>query len=240
MSAAAIQLTEERREQVLQHYSMVRAIACRIYQRLPKAVELDDLISAGVTGLIEAIDRYDPSRKVPFETFAKHRVHGAIVDALRAADWVPRSVRRKADLIRNSRLRLEASLGREPSREEMAENVDVTVKKYDALVRDSQIRSLLSLDAPMGDGNPTPLVEQVSSEFEDPTLAWQDAELKVAMHQALDRLPAREKSALALYYLHELSLKEVGGVLGVTESRACQLCGQGIKRLKRRLSRYAA
>jgi len=91
----------------------------------------------------------------------------------------------------------------------------------------------------MGDGNPTPLIEQVSDEqHEDPTARWIDAELKQAMHDALDRLPQREKTALALYYLQEMSLKETGAVLGVTESRACQLCGQGIKRLRRRLRRY--
>lgn len=228
----------ERNELVMRHYSMARAIACRIHQRLPKAVELDDLISAAVTGLIEAIDRYDATRKVPFETYAKHRIHGAVVDTLRAADWVPRSVRRKADLIETTRKQLSEQLGRTPTRREMARSCEVSVKKYDAIVKDSQIRSLLSLDAPMGDGNPTPLVEQVASDFDDPTERWVDAELKVAMRQALERIPEREKTALALYYLQEMSLKEVGGVLGVTESRACQLCGQGIKRLRRRLRHH--
>lgn len=230
-----------RRDQlIIKHYPMARAIACRIHQRLPKAVELDDLISAGVTGLMEAIDRYDPSREVPFETYAKHRIHGAVVDTLRSADWVPRSVRRKAELIRTTRLQLAERLGRAPTRKEMAGSCEVSVKKYDAMVQDSQIRSLLSLDAPMGDGNPTPLVEQVAGDSEDPAARWVDAELKAAMHAAMERLPEREKTALALYYLHEMSLKEVGSVLGVTESRACQLCGQGIKRLRRRLRHHPA
>lgn len=228
----------DRNQLVLRHYPMARAIACRIHQRLPKAVELDDLISAGVTGLLEAIDRYDPSRAVPFETYAKHRIHGAVVDALRSSDWVPRSVRRKADLVHRTRKQLNEQLGRSPTRAEMAQNCRVTVKKYDAIVKDSQIRSLLSLDAPMGDGNPTPLVEQVAGTNEDPTDRWVAEELRTAMLQALERLPEREKTALALYYLHEMSLKEVGGVLGVTESRACQLCGQGIKRLRQRLRRF--
>lgn len=230
----------EREQLILKHYPMARAIACRIYQRLPKAVELDDLISAGVTGLLEAIDRYDHTRKVPFETYAKHRIHGAVVDALRAADWVPRSVRRKSDLIHTTRNDLQERLGRTPTRKEMAKGCRVTVKKYDALVRDSQIRPLLSLDAPMGDGNPTPLVEQVAGDAEDPTGRWEGEELKQATLGALERLPEREKTALSLYYLHEMSLKEVGSVLGVTESRACQLCGQGIKRLRRRLRSHAA
>lgn len=238
MTALVSSTPADRNQLVLRHYPMARAIACRIHQRLPKAVELDDLISAGVTGLLEAIDRYDPTRKVPFETYAKHRIHGAVVDALRSSDWVPRSVRRKADLVHTTRKQLSEQLGRTPTRAEMAKGCRVTVKKFDAIVKDSQIRSLLSLDAPMGDGNPTPLVEQVADEFEDPTQRWVAEELRTAMLDALERLPEREKTALALYYLHEMSLKEVGGVLGVTESRACQLCGQGIKRLRQRLKRF--
>ena len=237
-STLAVSAAPARDQLVMRHYPMVRAIACRIHARLPKAVELDDLISAGTTGLLEAIDRYDASRKVPFETYAKHRIHGAIVDTLRAADWVPRSVRRKADLVDSARKQLSESLGRTPTRKEMATVCHVSVKKFDAIVADSQIRSLLSLDAPMGDGNPTPLVEQVAGDHEDPTNEWVHEELRLAMHDALERLPEREKTALALYYLQEMSLKEVGSVLGVTESRACQLCGQGIKRLRTRLRAY--
>lgn len=238
MTATFINDSTERNVLVMRHYSMARAIACRIYQRLPKAVELDDLISAGVTGLMEAIDRYDESRGVPFETYAKHRIHGAVVDTLRAADWVPRSVRRKADLIHTTRTRLTEELGRTPTRKEMAKSCEVPVQKYDALVKDSEIRSLLSLDAPMGDGNPTPLVEQVAGANHDPRDKWMREELKTAMRTAMERLPEREKTAIALYYLHEMSLKEVGTVLGVTESRACQLCGQGLKRLRQRLTHH--
>jgi len=238
MSALVSSTIADRNQLVLRHYPMARAIACRIHQRLPKAVELDDLISAGVTGLLEAIDRYDPTRKVPFETYAKHRIHGAVVDALRASDWVPRSVRRKADLVKTTRQALNEQLGRSPTRQEMAKSCRVTVKKYDAIVKDSQIRSLLSLDSPMGDGNPTPLVEQVAGENEDPTQRWVAEELRTAMLEALEKLPEREKTALALYSLQERSLREGVGVRGVTESRACELCGQGIKRLRHRLQRF--
>jgi len=220
---------------VLRHYPLVRAIAGRVHQRLPKAVELDDLVSAGPLGLIEAIERYDADRKVPFETFAKHRIHGAVVDALRATDWVPRSVRRKADLIESHKAQLREHLGRTPSRQEVAGNIQISVEKYDALVSDSHVRSLLSLDAPMGEDNSTPLIEQVAGRFDDPTAPREQQELEAAALDALERLPEREKTAISLYYLHGLSLKEVGHVLGVTESRACQLCGQGLKRLRQRL-----
>jgi len=239
MNAATQQAQSQRQQLIREHYPMARAIACRIHQGLPRAVDLDDLISAGVEGLIEAVDRYDPSRSVPLKTYARHRIHGAVVDALRAADWVPRSVRRKADRIERTRARLHESLGRKPTRAEMATNLRVPVKKYDAMVKDSQIRPLLSLDAPIGQGNTTPLVEQVPT-HDNLLQRWQHRELKEATMKALQRLPERERTAIALYYLHELSLKEVGKVLGVTESRACQLCSQGVKRLRVRLKRHVS
>ena len=234
MHAVASTNPTEREQLVLKHYPMARAIACRIYQRLPKTIDLDDLISAGVTGLLEAIDRYDPERAVPFETYAKHRIHGAVVDTLRSSDWVPRSVRRKVDLINISRNKLKEDLGRLPTRQEMADRLEINTKKYDALVADAQIRTLLSLDAPVGEENPTPMVEQIAGD-DDVQGYWLNEEMKEEVLKAMQNLPEREKTALALYYLHDLSLKEAGKVLGVTESRACQLCSQGIQRLRRRL-----
>ncbi len=227
----------QRQALVLKHYDLVKAVACKVYHRLPKVVELDDLISAGVTGLIEAIDRYDPARSVPFEIYAKPRIQGSILDTLRNQDWVPRSVRRKHDLINQSRNNLREKLGRSPNREEMAAYIDVTTKKLDNMVKDSEIRSLLSLDAPVGNDNPTPLVEQVGND-DNMMARWQKAELKDLILVNLQRLPERERTAVSLYYLHELSLKEVGKVLGVTESRACQLCSQGIKRLRFKLRNH--
>jgi RNA polymerase sigma factor for flagellar operon FliA len=157
-----------------------------------------------------------------------------VVDTLRSSDWVPRSVRRKVDLLNINRNRLKEGLGRLPSREEMANHMEIDVKKYDAMVQDAQIRSLLSLDAPVGEENPTPMIEQIAGD-DDVQGYWLNEELKEGVLGAMQQLPEREKTALALYYLHDLSLKEVGKVLGVTESRSCQLCSQGIKRLRKRL-----
>jgi len=226
---------DARQQLVLKYHAMARAIACRVYHRLPKVVDLDDLISAAVTGLIEAIDRYDPSRKVPFEAYAKHRVHGAVVDSLRAADWVPRAVRRRSDQIKNARERLVLSLGRDPTRDELALELEVSPEKLDKLHRDSQIKPLFSLDAPVGADNSTPLVEQLDDGGVNILDGFQNAELRSMVVQAVQQLPDRERTAVGLYYLHELSLKEVGKVLGVTESRACQLCSAGIKRLRFRM-----
>lgn len=238
MNAYAGHAEKTRAELITEHYPMARAIACRVYQGLPRSVDLDDLISAGVEGLIEAIDRYDASRSVPLKTYARHRIHGAVVDALRANDWVPRSVRRKADRIARAHKHLRESLGRDPVRTEMAEALQVNLKKYEALKKDSQIRPLLSLDSPTGSENSTPLVEQVASSGSDVLERWQHRELRELALASIQTLPERERTAIALYYLHELSLKEVGKVLGVTESRACQLCGQGVKRLRRKLRHH--
>ncbi|MBT3222915.1 MAG: sigma-70 family RNA polymerase sigma factor, partial [Proteobacteria bacterium] len=132
MTAAASQC-ETNKDLVLLYYPMVRAIACRIHRRLPKAVDVDDLIGAGVVGLIEALERFDPDRGIPFESYAKHRIRGAVVDALRAADWVPRSVRRKADLLDQTRQQLRDELGRRPTRNEMADALEIEPEKLDVL-----------------------------------------------------------------------------------------------------------
>ncbi len=228
----------ERQALVLEHYDMARSIARRVYHRLPKVLELDDLVSAAVTGLIEAIDRYDPERPVPLEIYARHRVQGAVMDALRAQDWVPRSVRRKHDDIAHRRTELSARFGRRPTRHEMAEAMEITVRKFDKMSRDSRIVPLYSLDAPVGEDNATPLVEQVSN-GDDLMERWQQSEMAGITLDAVDYLPPRERTAVMLYYLHDLSLKEVGEVLSVTESRACQLVNGGVKRLRYRLRRHA-
>ena len=224
---------------VLRHYTLVQRIARQIHSRLPQSVELDDLISVGVVGLIESIARYNPSRGVPFDTYARHRVRGAILDALRAVDWVPHSVRRKAQSIEHARRSLRAVHGRAPTEREMAERLGIELTEYRSLLRDSEIRQLLSLDAPAANDNPTPLVEQVASD-KDLEQTTGDDELRTLVMGAVSRLPEREATALTLYYFHELPLKVVGEHLGVTESRACQLCGQGVKRLRRKLGHLAA
>lgn len=224
---------------VLQHYSLVQRIARQIHSRLPQSVELDDLVSVGVVGLIESIARYNPSRGVPFDTYARHRIRGAILDALRAVDWVPHSVRRKAQSIEHARRTLRTSHGRQPTEGEIAKRLGIELEDYRSLLRDSEIRQLLSLDAPAANDNPTPLIEQVASEsnLEEST---GELELRGLVLAAVGRLPDREATAITLYYFHELPLKEVGKHLGVTESRACQLCGQGVKRLRRKLGHIMA
>lgn len=236
MHAAIAPKPDQNQQLIIKHYPLVRAMACRIHTRLPKQVEVDDLISAGTLGLIAAIERYDADRSVPFDTYARHRIRGAIMDALRAMDWVPRSVRRKHDHIEQTRTSLRNRNGRAPSREELVNAMEMTEKSFGAYETDARIRTLHSLDVSVSDDNNTPLVEQIAGDT-DIMANTLDDEMRSQVIDAIRFLPERERTAVGLYYLHETPLKEIGKTLGVTESRACQLRSQGIKRLRYRLRR---
>lgn len=228
-------VSEQRRNDLLlEHYELVRRIAYRLYHRLPKVMEAEDLVGAGVMGLFEAIERYEPDRGVPFESFAKHRIQGAIMDAMRGADWTPTSVRRKNDLLGKTRHELRHRLGREPSREEMSAHLDVAPDSYDALVTDSEIRTVMSLQAPAHDTGTATLADVVHGD-EDHERDLTAEEVRALVRDAAEILPERERMAIDLHYYHEMRLREVGEQLGVTESRACQLCKQAIGRLRKRL-----
>ena len=195
---------------------------------------LDDLVSVGVLGLMESVDRFDPSRGVPFETFARHRVRGAILDALRAADWVPHSVRRKAQAIERTRRDLNQR-GAATQDAVVAAAMGLPVDRYRSMAKDAEIRQVLSLDAPAANDSSTLLSETVRGDV-DVAEETSDAQLRTLVREAVMQLPERERQAIDLYYFQGLQLKEIGSHLGVTESRACQLCSQGIKRLRKRLA----
>ena len=231
--------TTERNQLAIKYFPLVRATAVKIHRRLPEQVELDDLISVGMMGLIEAIDRFDTSRSVPLGTYARHRIRGAIVDALRGADWVPRSVREKMEKVERTRRGLNQFLGRPPTRAEMARRLDLTEEAYDKLVDSVRLRTVVSLDAPVGDESGSYLVERLPSK-EDPNETALNMERRRHVAEALEYLPGKEGEAVSLYYFHDLPLREVGEVLGVSESRACQLCAKGISRLRSHLVRLAA
>ena len=233
--APRIESNDPRERMILEHYPLVRTIACRMVRRFPSSVDVDELINVGAMGLIDAVDRFDTSRQVPFKAYAEIRIRGAIVDALRGADWVPRSVRRKFMRIENARVKLFRQLGREPDREEMSKALEMTTDEYEDLCGDARIRRLVSLDAPADEDNQTPLSERISSDDEDISELWVKKELQQEVIEAVHHLPVKERTAVSLYYLHGLTLKEIGEILDVTESRACQLRAQGIKRLKFRL-----
>jgi RNA polymerase sigma factor for flagellar operon FliA len=226
---------KERQDLILEYHPLVRTIACRMAKRLPPSVDVDELINVGVLGLIDAIDRFDKERGVPFKSYAEIRIQGAMFDALRHDDWVPRSVRRKSTRIERTRADLHQRLGRKPSRDEMAHRMEIPLKEYDGLVRDSRINKLISLDVSTTEDGHTPLVESVSKHEDTAEDVLCMHELQGEVAHAVQCLPEKERIAVTLYYMQGLTLREIGMVLGVTESRACQLRGQGIKRLRFRL-----
>ena len=241
MSAIAIAapqpLHDNRQEMIMEHYPLVRTIACRMVRRFPANVDVDELINVGVLGLIDAIDRFDPERAVPFKAYAEIRIRGAIVDALRESDWVPRSVRRKSHKIEIARTSLQRSLGRDPSRHEIADALELDEGEYDKLERQSVVRKLVSLDLPVDDDNATTLVERLPGAHDDAFDGIWGTQRREAVVEAIQNLPEKERVAVSCYYQQGMTLKQIGAQLGVTESRACQLRGQGVKRLKLRLNR---
>jgi len=242
MPAIARQPVQEspRNQMILDHYPLVRTIACRMVRRFPSNVDVEELINVGVMGLIDAVDRFDPSRAVPFKAYAEIRIRGAIVDALRDSDWVPRSVRRKHNRIEIAHTDLSRRFGRSPTREEMAQSLGVSLDAFEAMKTDAQLRKLVSLDAPVDDENPTSLSDRIANDEDDIMQVLLSENLKGEVLKAVGHLPRKERTAVSLYYLHELTLKEIGDILGVTESRACQLRAQGVKRLQFRLERLVS
>ena len=232
------QLDQKASDLVAECFPLARAIARQTHARLPKGVALDDLVSAAVMGLMDAVDRYDASRGVAFKAYAKHRIQGAVLDSLRATDWVPRAVRRRADTLTRARTLLRARLGREPSATEIGGYLGLDGEAMQSLLRDANPQPLLSLDAPLEDDG-SALGDLVPDDV-TPEHTLQEKERRTLVAAAIEQLPERERVALVLFYFREVPLKEVGAVLGVTESRACQLCSQAVKRLQGRLLAAAA
>jgi len=227
---------EFNREQlILAYYPLVRTIALRMARRLPPSVEVDELINIGTLGLIDAVDRFDTSRGVPFKAYAEIRIQGSMFDSLRGDDWVPRSVRRKVNRIEHAKKSLSLRLGRDPSRQEMADRLEMSTDQYDSLVTDARIKKLISLDITTTEDGNTPLIEIIPGKEEAVDSILCREELKSEVAHAVSCLPEKERVAVTLYYMQGVTLKEIGTILDVTESRACQLRSQGVKRLKFRL-----
>jgi RNA polymerase sigma factor for flagellar operon FliA len=214
-----------------EHYPLARTVARRMHQRLPPGIDLDELVSVAVIGLMEACSRFDPSRGVAFRTFAKSRMHGAIIDALRSGDWVPRSVRRRLGMVDSASARLRDELGREPTTHEVAARLEIGVERVRA-ARDADTRPMVSLDAPADDDDGGALLDHVAADDERADAALERRQVQALAIAALADLPPRERTALELFYLQGVPLKQIGASLGVTESRACQLCRQGARRVR--------
>jgi RNA polymerase sigma factor for flagellar operon FliA len=236
---------ERARERLVVAYSpLVKFIAGRMASGLPSHVEEADLISYGLLGLIGAIERFDLDREIKFETFAVARVKGAIIDELRSLDWVPRSVRARARDVEKAHAELEASLQRAPTDEEMAAKLDVGVDEFNDALLEIANSSVLALDDlwtfadPEGGGSQISVLDTIHDPSGvDPEIEAQASELKDRLADAIESLPERERLVVALYYYENLTLREIGEVLGVTESRVSQLHTKAVLGLR---SRFAA
>lgn len=226
----------ERDALILDHLPLVRIIAGRLARRLPSSVDVDELISVGTVGLIDAIDRYDPTRGVPFKGFADIRIRGAMVDYLRGIDPVSRAVRRKYDRLEYKRNELRNKLGRAPNRDEMARALELSVDEYDDMVDQARLFSVVSIDTPVDEEGGTTIVDQISNNAPTVEDSWVEAELTEEILTAITHLPEKERLVVTKFYLESRTLKEIGAELGFTESRACQLAKQGTQRMRQRLS----
>ncbi|HWJ07211.1 MAG TPA: RNA polymerase sigma factor FliA [Steroidobacteraceae bacterium] len=219
---------------VARHAELVKRIAYHLAGRLPPQVEVEDLVQAGMLGLLEAAAHFTSDRGASFETYAGIRIRGAMLDALRKLDWAPRSVHRKARAAAQALREVENELGGEADESKVAARLGVPVAEYQRIVRDAAACRLLSLeDMTTPDGV---VVEVPADPSADPFADVTDDAMRDALVAAIDRLPERERLVMSLYYEQELNLKEIGAVLGVTESRVCQLHGQALGRLRTKLA----
>ncbi|HUF83360.1 MAG TPA: RNA polymerase sigma factor WhiG [Acidimicrobiia bacterium] len=233
---------DDARERLILHYSpLVKFVAGRVAAGLPQSIEQADLVSYGIFGLIDAIDKFDPGRGFKFETYAISRIKGSIIDELRSIDWVPRSVRAKARSIERAYSKLENENKRTPDDREVATELGMTDGELATTLSQISFVGLVALDELLaaggaGDrGSSTTVGDMLSDRRHDPVEAFEVDEMKTLLADAINRMPDRERLVLTLYYYEGLTLSEIGEVLGVTESRICQIHTKAILQLRARL-----
>ena len=237
---AEVEISTENSEQVIKEYApMIKYVANRIALRLPPHIEIDDLISVGVLGLIDAIEKFDPSRGAKFKTYAEFRVRGAILDELRSMDWVPRSVRQKASALDGVVQKLQNELGRPPEDDEVAGEMGVSMDELFNTINETKSMPILSLED-LGilkeSGEQQSLLDCLAGKGDaDPQTFLRLSELKEIIAKAIDTLPDKERLMISLYYYEELTMKEIGEVLGITESRVSQIHSKAVFRLRSKL-----
>jgi RNA polymerase sigma factor for flagellar operon FliA len=218
---------------LLEHLPTVRYLARRIHERLPQHVELDDLISAGVVGLIDAFSKFDHTKKVQFKSYAQFRIRGAILDSLRTLDWSPRELRRKGRAVEEAIRSLTQRLGRAPGEAEIAREMELSLSEFQQLLGDLKGLEIGSLHMERTeDSGDQELAYIPGSPDEDPLFRCLKGELKQRLADAIEELPERERLVLTLYYFEELTMKEIGLTLGVVESRVSQIHSTAVLRLR--------
>jgi len=230
--------TRTARDRLILHYSpLVKYVAGRVAVGLPQNVEQSDLVSYGIFGLIDAIEKFDPARGYKFETYAIARIKGAILDELRSIDWVPRSVRAKGRAVERALSKLEARLKRSPTEAELAAELDMTDSQLQAVLGQLSLTGVAALDEMLGDrGDATTLGDTIPDSGESPGALLERSELRGQLAEAIERMPEREKMVLTLYYFENLTLAQIGTAMGVTESRVCQIHTKAVMHLRHRMA----
>lgn len=223
---------------VRQYLPLVKRIAYHLMTRLPASVEVDDLIQAGLMGLLDSVERYDDGHGAHFETYATQRIRGAMLDELREADWASRNVRKAARRIEQAIHTLEQRLGRPPSEQEIADEMQIDINTYFDLLNDARGAQLLYYEDLLEEGGDDFLERFADDVSLGPFDILAGRHFKRALAQAVSLLPDREKQLMGMYYEQEMNFKEIGAVLGVSESRVCQLHSQAITRLRSRLREW--
>ena len=221
-----------------QYAPLVRRIAHQMIAKLPANVELDDMIQAGMIGLMDAMQRFEESQGTQFEVYAASRIRGAMLDELRAGDWLPRSARKSQRDIENAIHRLEQRLKRAPQESEIARELQMSVAEYQELLGDARGAQLVYFDDLGGGDSEDYLERHVPQTGGEPLDVLRDKRFRSALVAAIEDLPEREKLLMSMYYEQDLNLREIGAVMGVTESRVCQLHSQAVSRLRAKLKNW--
>ncbi|GAC1429222.1 MAG: RNA polymerase sigma factor FliA [Burkholderiaceae bacterium] len=230
----------DRNQLLKEHAPLVKKLAHQMKAKLPPSVEVDDLIQAGMIGLLDAVNRYEETHGAQFETYAVQRIRGAMLDELRSSDWMPRSMRQNMRKIEVAMTALQQRLGRAPNESEVAKHLKLSLSEYQHLLTDGGGHQLVYYeDFHDGDGGEHFLDRYCTDDTNDPLKALMNTGFRQAVIDAILALPEREKILMGLYYEQEMNLKEIGAVLGVSESRVCQLHSQAIARMRAYLKEKA-
>lgn len=225
--------------EIRKYAPLVRRLAHQMIARLPANVELDDMVQAGMIGLMDAIGRFEENQGTAFEVYASSRIRGAMLDELRANDWLPRSARKSQRDIENAIHRIEGRLKRAPTEAEIARELSMSVSEYQEMLNDARGAQLIYFDDMGGSDDDEDYLERhVADDSGEPGEILRDKRFRTALVGAIEELPERERQLMGMYYEQDMNLREIGAVMGVTESRVCQLHSQAVARLRARLKQW--
>lgn len=229
---------EIREKIILEYAPLVKVVAGRLNMYLGYSVEYEDMVSYGIFGLIDAIDKFDMTKEVKFETYASLRIRGAILDQIRKMDWIPRTIRQRQKQIDTVMKEIEANTGREAKDEEIASKLGLSEDEYLEWQTQSKVSNIVSLNEYMEQGSDIPADKNISHSFDTPEMVIEKGELKEILAESLELLTDKEKKVVLLYYYEELTLKEISNVLEVSESRVSQLHTKALQKMKTKMGKY--